>query len=413
MKKKIYAFGAVGLLIGVICCSLVVATESEEGLSLGDENDTLWGLGHIVVTVKEIYRTKDKPQYRPLSGVKVSAHGILLSHRLGTDITDDNGKGYMSGLGPGLYSVIASKEGYTKQIRMAVVKPGSVTYITINLAEKGSVWDQQTTQTKEIDKLPDLITLATQSSKKTLSNDEENDPLWGKGAIKASVKEIYGTEDNPQYRPLSGVKVSALGILFSHGIGTGITGENGIGYVNNLFPGLYVVKASKEGYTKQIRMALVNSGGFASVIITLAEKGSVWDQETTRTKNVGNLATPITSQVDPEDITIRIMQNSDGSCHFLIRNKDEKDTANVIVNASIHNILTGKNLLTKDNPYFPQNYDLKYGLYRFDLYASGLGICKIQVTVDGRDDTDDSGLHVERTKFGLMLFSTMIVILAD
>ena len=300
MKNKILVIVAIWILIGVNYCTLVVATENKETLYNNEENKP-WSLGSIGVTVQEIYGTKDTPQYRPLSGVKVSL--LSLGGMLGAPyeikkITEDHGWVMWIGLFPVYYVVTASKEGYVdissgakKCCTIAEVNVGDGTHVKFTVAEKGSPWEldnQQTAQTKEPNNLPIPITTPTTSSKETLSNKEESN-LWSPyGHIVATVQEIYGTKDTPQYRPLSGVTVSARGI---HKV---ITDENGKGYIFCLNPGLYTVKASKEGYTKKICMALVNIAGTAYVRFILAEKGSIWDQQTTQTIEPDELPTPIT-----------------------------------------------------------------------------------------------------------------------
>ena len=69
----------------------------------------------------------------------------------------------LGGLRPGLYTVNAKKEGYIdissgiKQSHKAMARPGSTTRITITLAEKGSIWDQQKVSIESNDGKPDLV----------------------------------------------------------------------------------------------------------------------------------------------------------------------------------------------------------------------------------------------------------------
>ena len=292
MKKNIFIIGKVVFLIVIICSSSIVATDNGEILSNNKENDPC--LGVLVVTLQEIYGTKDNPQYRPLADVTVTARCLDISKTKAQDMTGEKGYCVLGGLRPGLYMVNAKKDGYidvssgVKQCRMIIVNAGYTTYVKFTLAENGSPWDQQTTQTKEPDKLPTSITLKTPSSKET--NIETT--TWSLGKISVSVEEKYGTKDNPQYRPLADVTVTARCLDLSIAKAQKTTDEKGECYLVGLRPGCYIVTASEEEYVdissglKQYQIIRVGAGHTAYAKFILTQEGSPWDLQKTPTNAV-------------------------------------------------------------------------------------------------------------------------------
>ena len=107
----------------------------------------------------------------------------------------------------------------------------------------------------------------------------------GLGQIEVSVKLIYGSSDLPLISPFPGVEITAENMFdheFSYSEKTDPSGEC---YLVSMKPGLYKVKAERDGHVDissgldGIKIVRVNSGQVESIEFTLTEEGSPWDQD--------------------------------------------------------------------------------------------------------------------------------------
>jgi len=111
--------------------------------------------------------------------------------------------------------------------------------------------------------------------------------LWGVSDILVTVKEVFGTVDNPQYRNLPGVKViiraSFSGIFYLFPFSRGRTdgyGEYGVGWNNALLrAGLYdkviISKIGYHTYKCKSYQTFTTPGGYCQfVYFTMAKNGS-------------------------------------------------------------------------------------------------------------------------------------------
>lgn len=114
--------------------------------------------------------------------------------------------------------------------------------------------------------------------------EEKLYPPWGQLIV--NVKEIYGTLENPRYRPLQNVtvifKLSMFGFYYSHyrTLYTDETGKNGVWTP----PGLaYKVIISKEGYhayeCKPFKKGIRPGEEYVQVYFTMAEDGSPFTKD--------------------------------------------------------------------------------------------------------------------------------------
>ena len=106
----------------------------------------------------------------------------------------------------------------------------------------------------------------------------------GLGQIEVDVKLIYGSSDLPQIIPFPGVEITAVNMFdheFSYSEKTDRSGEC---YLVSMKPGLYKVKAERDGHVDissgldGIKIVRVKPGQTQSIEFTLTEEGSPWDE---------------------------------------------------------------------------------------------------------------------------------------
>ena len=133
-------------------------------------------------------------------------------------------------------------------------------------------------------------------------------PLWGLGLLYVHVEEVYGSPFDPEYKDLPEVDVSAFGLFYPWARYHILSNENGKCLMYAIHPGLYLVKASKDGYKdissgfKKFRLRWITPAEIDSIHFTLAKKNG------TNTKNsqINTLkyniksATPVLENLNPE-----------------------------------------------------------------------------------------------------------------
>ena len=147
--------------------------------------------------------------------------------------------------------------------------------------------------TKEGTKYQQNIVGELQTFEKLLPKDKEL--LWATAAIIVYVTEIFGTVDNPQYRPLSGVTIKIRASLFEYGgfylfpFSKGQTSGGCYmclwqGFPPFLFSQSNLVMISKEGYhaysSKPYQICRTpGSGSDVRLYFTMAEDGSPFTKQ--------------------------------------------------------------------------------------------------------------------------------------
>lgn len=174
------------------------------------------------------------------------------------------------------------------------------------------------------------ISVTTSEHIKQMTNDEKIKLLWGLNLIYINVKEIYGDTNNPQYRPLSDVKITLKYysfVLFEFGDKfDGYTGEAGFCDFVAMHPGWYTIKATKDGY-RDISSGIIRfhvldataAGLEYDVGIILAKNGSPFTKQI-NSKCLNVLNTKIFSRImeksniEPLDDNVEIVSILKGNC---------------------------------------------------------------------------------------------------
>ena len=150
--------------------------------------------------------------------------------------------------------------------------------------------------TKEGTKYQQNIVGELQTFEKLLPKDKES--LWGTSSIIVYVTEIFGTVDNPQYRPLSDVTVRIRASIFENGgfylfpFSKGQTDDGGcysISWQSPLYsPFIFshsnLIMISKEGYhayaSKSYQILWRTPGGYDErLYFTMAADGSPFTKQ--------------------------------------------------------------------------------------------------------------------------------------
>ena len=106
----------------------------------------------------------------------------------------------------------------------------------------------------------------------------------GLGQMEVDVKLIYGSSDLPQIIPFPSVEITAVNMFdheFSYSEKTDRSGEC---YLVSMKPGLYKVKAERDGHVDissgldGIKIVRVNPDQTQSIEFTLTVEGSPWDE---------------------------------------------------------------------------------------------------------------------------------------
>jgi len=106
----------------------------------------------------------------------------------------------------------------------------------------------------------------------------------GLGQIEVDVNLIYGSSDLPWICPFPGVEITAVNMFdheFSYSEKTDRSGEC---YLVSMKPGLYKVKAERDGHVDissgldGIRIVRVSPSQTQSIEFTLTAEGSPWDE---------------------------------------------------------------------------------------------------------------------------------------
>jgi len=105
------------------------------------------------------------------------------------------------------------------------------------------------------------------------------------GQIEVEVKLLYGPADLPLVCYFKNVKINATNAFDMSHKYTGITDSNGKCTLTSIKPGLYRVKAERDGYVdisslgKKYRLVQIDSGEIRQLEFTLTEQGGPFDEE--------------------------------------------------------------------------------------------------------------------------------------
>ena len=124
--------------------------------------------------------------------------------------------------------------------------------------------------------------------------------------LRVYVKEIYGTLDNPQYRPLANVTVlvnSSIFCIIWQFHWSGKTNESGTTGGIYVAPIYFMVTVSKDGYhtykCKPFKIVFIDvlPYGYVDVYFTMAENGSPFVKQISQSKQQSNSqgSNPLTS----------------------------------------------------------------------------------------------------------------------
>ena len=238
--------------------------------------------------------------------------------------------------------------------------------------------------------------------------------LWGLSLIYITVKEIFGEIDNPQYRPLPDVEVTAIGGFpgILGGIFNKTTGEDGECLFYTMGPGVYLIKASKEGYTdissgiKRFRILKVNPAQVYYFTFTLTEDGSLFVKQSRQTRqqcdsSIAQIQSQ-SAQQNQEDAQKSVIANiiNDQSNKFIGSDKIEsmekiKDTQ-PLIRLTEFSLFIGiiKNL---SKVIYKGVLNYKFDIVNVKIYTLTLGFL---IPLFSRDHIEDrSGFHIEKAKF--------------
>jgi hypothetical protein len=227
----------------------------------------------------------------------------------GTDVTVKH-----TWMAKGAYTIIAKAQdehgSYGPEASPPIVSITKNKGKAINILIQNFIRQHSTAGSQQSFSIPSSITSGvTLSSQKQLESRESKNleklQFW---YLIVHVKEIYGTVDDPQYRPLANVTVeikdSIFGIIWEF-FWNGTTNENGEIVIDIINALLYKVTISKDGYhTYKCRPSQIVMTGDQfeyHVYFTMAENGSPFTKQSSQSSQQQKLLKqPQLEEVDSE-----------------------------------------------------------------------------------------------------------------